>query len=182
MSNPDPSALIVTQSLDSPSDAERDARDRRLTQTVAAGPSPVMFPAYRAVKEAMAGEGGPAADAGFVQGQLHTCDAIVVKSLLKQVVEANTSPILGTIKVHRVGDVTDYMAIPAAINATSGSEPARQTTPPDENMLRVRAALENRRMCGARLFTSRGQHLWNYTVVWTSAAKDEIFVQAEFGD
>ncbi|GJD97207.1 PAS domain S-box protein [Methylobacterium iners] len=40
MSNPDPSALIVTQSLDSPSDAERDARDRRLTQTVAAGPSP----------------------------------------------------------------------------------------------------------------------------------------------
>ncbi len=117
-----------------------------------------------------------------MQGQLPTCDAIVVKSLLKQAVEANTSPILGTIKVHRIGDVTGYMAFAAAINAASGSEPARQTTPPDENMLRVRAALENRRMCGTRLFTSRSQHLWNYTVVWTSAAKDEIFVQAVFGE
>ncbi|MCE4224927.1 hypothetical protein HCU64_14285 [Methylobacterium sp. C25] len=69
---------------------------------------------------------------------------------------AESSPLLGAVKVYKVGGVTDYMA--TASGAKLGSNF-------DANMLAARANLENWRSCAAQLFTSRGRHVWNYSIV-----------------
>ncbi|MDR7039781.1 hypothetical protein J2X36_004559 [Methylobacterium sp. BE186] len=115
----------------------------------------------------------------FVQGQLPACDAPVAQHLLKQAVETNPSPILGPVKVHKVGAITDYMAF---VTALAGGADAKVDPNPDATMLAMRANLESRRSCAAQLFTSRGQHVYNYSIVWTSDAKDEVFLQAELGE
>ncbi|GEP06145.1 hypothetical protein [Methylobacterium oxalidis] len=115
----------------------------------------------------------------FVQGQLPTCDAPVAQHLLKQAVETNPSPLLGPVKVHKVGAITDYMAF---VTALAGGADAKVDPNPDNTMLALRANLENRRSCAAQLFTSRGQHRYDYTITWMSDAKDEVFLQAELGE
>ncbi|CAO4167215.1 hypothetical protein [Methylorubrum extorquens] len=119
------------------------------------------------------------ADPGFVQGQLPTCDAPTAQQLLKQAVEANTSLILGPVKVHKVGQITDYMAF---VTALAGGPNAKVDPNPDATMLAVRANLQNRRSCAAQLFTSRGQHVYNFSIVWTSDAKDEVYLEAQLGE
>lgn len=115
----------------------------------------------------------------FVQGQLPACDAPVAQHLLKQAVETNPSPVLGPVKVHKVGQITDYMAF---VTALAGGADAKVDPNPDATMLAARANLQNRRSCAAQLFTSRGQHVYNYSIVWTSDAKDELYLEAELGE
>lgn len=119
------------------------------------------------------------ADPGFVQGQLPACDAPTAQQLLKQAVEANPSPILGPVKVHKIGQITDYMAF---VIALAGGPNAKVDPNPDADMLAARANLQNRRSCAAQLFTSRGQHVYNYSIVWTSDAKDEVYLEAQLGE
>lgn len=119
------------------------------------------------------------AEPSFVQGQLPACDAPVAKHLLKQAVETNPSPALGPVKVQKVGEITDYMAF---VTALAGGPDAKVDPNPDANMLAARASLQNRRSCAAQLFTSRGQHVYNYSIIWTSDAKDELYLEAELGE
>lgn len=139
----------------------------------------VLLGSYRLVHKAGGTEPGPATEASFVQGQLPACDAPIARDLLKQAVETNPSPLLGPVKVHKVGAITDYMAMVLDLANASG---AKLDPNPDTNMLAVRANLNNRRSCAAQLFTSKGLHIYNYSIVWTSDAKDEIFLQAELGE
>ncbi|MCF4124480.1 hypothetical protein [Methylobacterium sp. SyP6R] len=142
----------------------------------------VLLGGYRLVHRASGTEAGPAAtaaEASFVQGQLPACDAPIARDLLKQAVETNPSPLLGPVKVHKVGAVTDYLAMVLNLASASG---AKLDPNPDANMLAVRANLNKRRSCAAQLFTSKGLHTYNYSIVWTSDANDEIFLQAELGE
>jgi hypothetical protein len=142
----------------------------------------VLLGGYRLVHRASGTEAEPtatAAEASFVQGQLPACDAPIARDLLKQAVETNPSPLLGPVKIHKVGAITDYMAMVLNLANASG---VKLDPNPDANMLAVRANLNNQRSCAAQLFTSRGLHTYNYSIVWISDAKDEIFLQAELGE
>lgn len=125
-----------------------------------------------------AAAGSVAAEPSFVQGQLPACDSPLARHLLTQAVETNTSPLIGPVKVHKVGQITDYMAF---VTALAGGPDAKLDPNPDADMLAARANLQNRRSCAAQVFTSRGQHLYNYAIVWTSDAKDEVYLEAELG-
>ncbi len=113
------------------------------------------------------------AEPGLVQGKLPACDSPFAQNLLKQAVETNPSPILGPVKVHKVGVIADYMAL-VIQQANDTSKPHITSD--------YFAETQNMRRCMAQLFTSRGRHAYNFTMTFPTESKDEVYLQAELGE